>query len=69
MFTVSFRIPIGNIHGAGVYVNGSASSRYPYPKDTPLFVSEKGGSKTYLTTVIESVATRRDPNTYNWEIR
>jgi len=70
MFSVSFRILVGSIYRANIYVNGSAWSDIPLKKGTIIEVRGNGLSDAVaeVATVIESVHTQRQPNSYLWEI-
>lgn len=70
MFSVSFRILIGAIHGVNIYVNGCAWSDTYLKKGTIIEVRSNGLSDAIaeVATVIESSSTQRQPNSYQWEI-
>lgn len=70
MFSVSFRILVGAINGAKIYVNGSASSPTALKRGTIIEVRGNGLSDAIaeVATVIESNGTQRHPNSYQWEI-
>ena len=70
MFTVSFRILIGEVAGQKLFLNGSAHSDQRLSKGTSVVVIAKSNTdneKPFQAEVIESVETSRASNEYLWE--
>jgi hypothetical protein len=68
MFATSFRIFVGCIHGANVYVNGAVNSLSPFPPGYVIDVTSPHSATVEEAEVIQSVPTIRDPATFVWEL-
>jgi hypothetical protein len=67
MYSVSFRIYLGDVAGAAQYVNGSFLSIPSILPERPVTVRLRGKSEPYAAEVIESAFTTRVEGSYKWE--
>jgi hypothetical protein len=68
MFATSFRILVGCIHGANVYVNGAVNSSSPFLPGDVIEVTSPTASVAEEAEVIQSVPTTRDPASFVWRL-
>lgn len=67
MFVINFRVPF-LFQGGTIYINGSAISRVSYRAGEFIFVYVEDDNP-FIACVIESVKTKRGPETFSWKIR
>lgn len=68
MYATSFRIPLTNLFGTNLYINGCFFSKKPYNRGQKVSVYRLDGNSpvSFDAEVLESCRTQKGPSDFGW---